>query len=177
MLSTSLRWGAISGGVMLVAAALSFLFIGRLDASTYGIAEIAGYTSIILGLAVIWFAVARRYSGDAAAASLWDRIRLGLGIAFVAGLIFAAFDTFYTLVLNPGFMQSYYDYYLSTLPVQSGPEYDRLVAELESQRAMFGSPLAIFFVMAVTVWAAGIVISVLVALIHKYLVGGRAKAA
>jgi hypothetical protein len=80
-------------------------------------------------------------------------------------------------VLNPGFMQSYYDYYLTTLPVQSGPEYDRLVAELESQRAMFASPVAIFFVMAATVWAAGIVISVLVALIHKYLAGGRARTA
>ncbi len=61
MLSTYLRWGAVSGGVMLVVAALGFLFIGRLDASTYGIAEIAGYTSIILGLAAIWFAVARRF--------------------------------------------------------------------------------------------------------------------
>lgn len=177
MLSTSLRWGAISGGVMLAAAALSFVFIGRLDASTYGVAEIAGYTSIILGLAVIWLAVARRFSGEAASAGLWDRIRLGLGITFIAGLIFAAFDTFYTFVLNPGFMQSYYDYYLTTLPVQSGPEYDRLVAELESQRAMFASPVAIFFVMAATVWAAGIVISVLVALIHKYLIGRRARTA
>ena len=68
MLSASLRWGAISGGVMLAAAALSFVFIGRLDASTYGIAEIAGYASIILGLAVIWLAVARRFSGEAASA-------------------------------------------------------------------------------------------------------------
>ncbi len=150
-----LKWGIISGALMTFLMLGSLLLVANNQAENMGIAELAGYAGMIAALAIILFAMHQRFRGRADRPSLWQRIIFGVGVAFVAGTIFAICDVIYTFMINPGFMDAYFQYYLTTLPVQEGPEYERLVEEAMMQREMYAQPFIVFLVMAATVWIIG----------------------
>lgn len=175
MLRVILKWGAISGALMSVFLLITYFAFPGLDGAQYQAAEIAGYVGMLVSLSVIYIAIASHFSAANAEASVWARVKLGLGVAFVAGIIFGIFDTVYVNLINPDFMQDYFDYYASQLPVASGPETDAARAELEAQFVFFSSPPLVFLVMAATVWAVGIPVSIASALAHKYFANRQEK--
>lgn len=170
-----LKWGGASGAVMTLFMLGSYMLVADNRVENMGIAEIAGYVAMIAALAIILFAMHQRFRVRTDHPSLWQRIIFGVGIAFVAGVIFAACDLIYTFVFNPDFMDAYFQYYLSNLPVQEGPEYDRLVEEAMAQREMYAQPVFVFLVMAATVWTIGLVISVLGGLGHYFWTKSKNK--
>lgn len=168
MLKVSLKWGVISGAVMTALLLISYFFFPENDPAYFDNAETYGYASMVASLAVIYLALGdKALRPDGKALSLWHKILVGSAASLVAGIIFGFYNLIYTTYMNPEFMNAYYDYYISQLPVQSGPEYDRMVTELEAQKAMFMAPVTQFSVMAATVVMIGIPLSVVLAFIHK----------
>jgi hypothetical protein len=96
-------------------------------------------------------------------------------VALVSGVIFGIFNVIYVTIIDPSFVENYFNYYLSQLPEQSGAAYQAQVKDLEAQKAFFGSPVMTFVVMGATVWMMGIPISLISAFIHRRF--GNKKAA
>lgn len=163
-----LKWGAIMGGVMVAILLVEYALYPELDPERFDSSETYGYAAIFASLAIMYMAMVEqdKASGETPP-TMWQRIMLGSGAAIVAGAIFGAYNVFYTEVLNPEFMDVYYDYYIAQLPVQSGPEYESMVADLEAQKAMFQAPSTQFLVMASTVIMIGIPMSVALAFVRK----------
>lgn len=170
---TALKWGGISGGIMTALLIVSYLLFPQNDPAYFSEAETYGYAAMILSLGVIYLAMAEFEAAAAAPVTVWQRILLGTLASLVAGAIFGLYNVVYSLWLNPEFLDSYYTYYISQLPEQSGPAYEAAVAELEAQKAMFMSPVTQFLVMGATVVMIGIPMSVGLALVRK-LRGARA---
>lgn len=168
MLKVSLKWGAISGAIMVALLLVSYFFFPENDPAYFDSAETYGYAVMIASLAVIYLAINEKsQESDGVPTSMWHKILIGSAVSVVAGIIFGFYNLIYTSYMNPEFMDAYYNYYISQLPVQSGPEFERMVAELEAQKAMFMAPVTQFSVMAATVVMIGIPLSVVLAFIHK----------
>lgn len=173
MIKDALRWGLISGVLMAVLFSISFVVWPLDNPENYAASEVAGYAGMVISLGVIYLAIAAHFR-DKPDAGVWPRVLLGLGVAFVSGVVFGLFDAGYVSLFDPGFIDRYYDYALSQMPQQSGPEYDAAVAEMEAQRDLFGNMPMLAVVMAATVWGIGIPITILAALIHTFLSRRRA---
>ncbi len=164
----ALKWGGISGAIMMAFLLASHILYPTTDPSHFDIAEVFGYAAMVVSLAVLYLAMQEleKTNGDIAT-TLWQRVLVGTMASLVAGVIFGLYNVAYSTVINPEFLDTYYNYYISQLPVQSGPEYERMVAELEADKAMFMHPFTQFTVMGSTVVMLGIPISVLLAFVHK----------
>lgn len=162
------RWGGTIGGVMVALLLVEHFFFPVTDPSQFDSSETYGYVAIFASLAIMYLAILdlEKKAGDDAP-TMWQKIMAGSGAALIGGAVFGLYNVFYTEVLNPDFMDSYYNYYISQLLVQSGPEYEQMVADLEAQKEMFQAPITQFGVMAATVVMIGIPMSVLLALLHK----------
>lgn len=167
MLKISLKWGGISGGIMVALLLISHFLFPTTDPAQFDAAEIYGYAAMVASLAILYMAILEMEKSGSPGPSQWQKILACSGAAVVAGFIFGLYNVFYTSVLNPEFLDTYYDYYISQLPVQSGPDYEEKVAALEADKAMFMSPLTQFLVMGATVVAIGIPMSVLLAFLRR----------
>ena len=167
MISAILKWGVISGGLMIALFTVTDTFMPPHDAASYQASEIAGYIGILVSLGVIYLAIAAYFPNEAAPDSFWARAKLGLGVALVSGIIFGVYNLVYVTYINPTFVDDYFNYYLSQLPEQSGPAYEAQVKELEGQKTFFASPLMSFLVMGATVWLVGIPVSLISAFVHR----------
>ncbi|PCI64747.1 MAG: hypothetical protein COB37_00180 [Kordiimonadales bacterium] len=169
MVKISFRWGLYAGGIMVAALLISNLLFPEPSAESYGLAEAFGYATIFASLGLIYLAMneaqKRNVEGNL---TLWQKIVLGVMVSAFAGVMFGIYNVVYTTYINPEFMESYYNHYISQIPVQSGPEYEAIVAQLEQDKAMFMHPVTQFGVMAATVLAAGIPVSVMLALVHSW---------
>ena len=163
-----LKWGAIMGGIMVAVLLIEYMLYPEPDPARFDSSETYRYAAIFASLAIMYMAMVEqdRLSGDTPT-TMWQRILLGSGAAVIAGAIFGAYNVFYTEVLNPEFMDVYYDHYISQLPVQSGPEFEQMVADLQAQKEMFQAPATQFLVMAATVIMIGIPMSVALAFVRK----------
>ncbi len=167
MTQVILRWGGIMGGVMVTLLLIEHFLFPMNDPGRYEMSEKFGYAAIIASLAIMYLAMIELEKRDGAPPTMWRKIIAGSGASLVAGSFFGLYNIFYSEVLNPEFLDVYYNHYISQLPVQSGPEYEQMVAELNAQREMFQVPGVQFLVMAATVVMIGIPMSVLLALLHK----------
>ncbi len=163
------KWGSIIGGVMVTVMLIEFAIVPNPEPEHFEFSETLGYATIVASLAIMFLAMneQERLAGDVPV-GMWQRILLGSGAAVVAGACFGLYNVIYSELLNPEFMDTYFAYSVSQLPVQSGPEFDRMSAELLEQKEMFKAPTTQFLVMASTVIMIGIPISVLMAFALKF---------
>lgn len=164
MLNAIFKWGSISGLIMVFVILIGNLLMGASSPENYGTSEIFGYTTMIVCLGIIYLGL---NEARETRVTLWQKIILGVGISAVAGAIFGIYNVIHTSYIDPAFIDNYFDYYISQLPMQSGPEFEAQLAELTSQKEMFSSPIMQFFVMASTVLLIGIPESIILAVLHK----------
>lgn len=169
MFNNILKWGVISGLIMIIIFYLSYLIFPLTNAAAYSNSEIMGYLGILIGVVIIYFAISEHFNAKNASQGIWPRILLGFGVAFVAGVIVGLYNVFYTLVIDPTFMADYLAFTISQIPTQSGAEYDQQVALLTQQMQTFDSVGMNFLIMAATVWLIGIPASFICAFTHKQL--------
>lgn len=134
---------------------------------SYTAQEIVGYASMVLALLFVYFGI--KYFRDKVnqgKLSFKQAFLIGLGISGITAIAFGLLDVLYVTVLNPDFMQDYYQNTLtqwqSTLPAEA---YAAKVAQLENQKAMFENPLILFLLMAMTVFTIGFIITLISSLI------------
>lgn len=164
MKNTILKYGLYSA-ITICALALAGWFLGKnLD---YSIQEVIGYTGMVVSLLFVFFGIKHfRDKENGGIVSFGKALLIGVLISLIAALAFGILDIIYIKYINPEFMADYYAHYVEeTKNTLTGEELKATLAELESQKEMFSSVSVNFFLMFLTVFMIGFIISLISALI------------
>jgi hypothetical protein len=167
MKKTVLRYGLLSTLTLVGISLYTWLTLG--PKSDYAVYEVIGYASMVLAMVFVFFGI-RHYRNKVnnGVLSFGRGLKVGVLIVLVPTLIFGVFDALYTTVINPGFMDSYYENQLSKAKQTLSPaDYELQVAEAKAEREMFGNPVVLFLVMSLTVFMIGMIATVISTLILK----------
>ncbi|WP_417237813.1 DUF4199 domain-containing protein [Bizionia sp.] len=164
MKSTVKKFGVYSSTLLIILFSFSFLIE---DYMNYTISEVFGYVSIILALSVIYFGIkSYRDTINNKTLKFSKGFKIGLLISVFTALTFGLINVVYTSFINPDFTTEYYNHSIETFrETLSDADFQAKLIELESQREIFGNPFFNFFLMALTVFVIGFIISVISSLI------------
>lgn len=128
--------------------------------------EIYGYLSILVALSFIFFGVrAYRNLECEGKITFFKGFGVGLLIALLPSILFGAYNVVYMLYIEPDFAEAYYQSAVAQMHIDySGAELATQLAEMEANKELFMSPVFNFFLMAITVFLIGIVVSVISAI-------------
>ena len=167
MKKTVIRFGTYASVIVVGVSLLFWLFSP--EKPNYSLAEIAGYASIILAMAFVFLGI--RYYRDHeknGSISFGEALKLGVLIALVPSLAFGIYNAIYTELLDPGFVDSYYQYTLDKMKADmTSEEFEAAAKKMESEKEMFANPVVGSVVMFLTVFLIGFVIAMISALILK----------
>ncbi len=163
MKKTITRYGIYS------AITISLLFIIALFAGKnldFGTQEIIGYASMVVSLSFVFFGIKHyRDKENHGAVSFSKALVIGILISLFAALAFGIIDIIYNY-LNPDFLTEYYDKTVEDMEANLPPaEFQEKLKEMEAQKALFSSPVMSFFIMSMTVFVIGFIMSLISALI------------
>lgn len=165
MKKTVIRYGLFSGLFMFLFFMVdSFLFAS----SNFDTREILGWVGIVLSTIFIFFGIKYyrdRYNNGLI--TFGKGMALGLLILIVPSLVFGIFNVVY-VALNPEFMDSYYAYQVSKIKASlPAAEAAVQIEQLAKDKEMFGSPAIQFFAMFLSVFAVGLIVTVISALVLR----------
>jgi hypothetical protein len=161
-----LRYGGYSVIFMVL------FFIGEMlvfaKKKDFNVQEIFGWIGIIISTMFIFFGI--RYYRDKhnnGSLSFGKGLQVGLLILLMPSLAFGIFNVIYVM-LNPEFMDTYYNFQVAQLK-ESLPagEAALKIQALEKDKEMFMSPAVQFFAMFFSVFAVGLVVTVISALVLR----------
>ncbi len=164
MKKTVIRYGTYGAISICVLFLLSWTLLSELPLGTQ---EVLGYASMIVSLGFVFFGIKhfRDHENDGKV-SFKKALTIGILISLITALVFGILDVIYTEVLNPDFMDTYYEQTAKNLEeTLSAEEFQVKLAELESQKEMFGNPIFTFLLMAMTVFVIGFIMSLISSLI------------
>ncbi|MEP2772116.1 MAG: DUF4199 domain-containing protein [Fulvivirga sp.] len=156
------RYGLYASAFLVTTGFLMFFTLGT-SPDNYKIGEILGYTSITLSLVFIYFGI-RQYRNEQLNGYIGfgQATKIGLLIALFPALAFGIYNLLYVEFLDPEFMDNYYQYQLQTMEASmSSQEFTSAKAQMETEKAMFMNPMTQFFVMFLTVWIIGLIITLI----------------
>ncbi|HEY0680038.1 MAG TPA: DUF4199 domain-containing protein [Chitinophagaceae bacterium] len=167
MKKTVLRYGLLSSLVIVILFFLAWLFFG--SDNNYASQEIVGYASIIVALLFVFFGIKHyRDHENEGKLSFGQGMKLGVLIVLIPSIAFGLFNVFYVLVLDPQFVEKYYQSQLDTMQkTLSAADFEIQRSKMESQRALFGNPAVNFILMFLTVFIMGVIVTVISSLILK----------
>lgn len=91
-----------------------------------------------------------------------------LSLFLADGLDFGTQEVIYVKYMNPDFMETYYASVLADLEASlPESEYQERARAMEAEKELFTNPLMNFFLMFITVFLIGLIMSILSALILK----------
>jgi len=166
MKKTVLRYGGYSVIFMVL------FFIGEMlvfaQKEDFKVQEIFGWVGIFISTMFIFFGL--RYYRDRVSdgsLSFGKGLKVGLLILLMPSLAFGIFNVIYVM-LNPGFMETYYNYQVTQLK-ESLPagEAALKIQAMEKDKAMWMSPAVQFFGMFLSVFAVGLVVTVISSLVLR----------
>ena len=174
MRKTIVRFGLY--GVVIMSIVLAISFIAFKDRHNWEVQEVIGYTTIILSLLFVYFGIRHwRDNYNSGLLTFGQGLKLGLLITLFPSIAFGLF-TWLEMVLDPGFMDQYYSYYVQKLKASTPPDkWQETLQKLEAEKEMFSSPLIQFAVMFLTVFLIGVVITVISSLILQRKVNSSQK--
>jgi len=127
---------------------------------------IVGYTSMVVGLSVIFFGI-KTYRDEYlnGAITFWGGLKIGLLISLVAALIYSASWEVYQVVADPDFIEFYKKCYLSEL--QSGgasaEEIAKATEEIDQMMVLYKNPILRVLMTMMEIFPVGLIISVIAA--------------
>ncbi|WP_303316885.1 DUF4199 domain-containing protein [Flavivirga abyssicola] len=164
MLSTIKKFGAYSaltGGLIFIGG---HFFDWNVDFATL---EVLGYISILASLSFVFFGIKHfRDQINNGVISFKRALLIGLVISAISGIVIGLLDVVYVTVINPDFVVEYKAYALEGMKnTLSANEFELKKAALEEQMELFANPIFTWAIMFTIVFAIGIIISLLSALI------------
>ena len=162
MKQITIKWGMISGLIMVGIPMITYLLIGG-GPETYRVGELIGYATIVLSLLLIFIAINEvRKLQPEQRIGFGKGLAIGLLVSAMAGSLFGIYNWIYMSFLEPEFLDQYYNYYIDQLreSKQAEAEIEQQILGFEQQRAMFSNPLFQFVVMFFTVFAIGVIVSI-----------------
>lgn len=159
-----LRYGSY-GAITICVLFLAAWFLA--DGQSYTVQESIGYAVMILSLSFVFFGIKQfRDTENSGKISFKKALTLGVLISLIVAAVFGILDVIYVEFLNPDFMEEYYARSIEQMRT-SMPEAEFKVklAEMEAQKSTFSNPLFTFFIMGMTVFVIGFIISLISSLI------------
>jgi hypothetical protein len=172
MQKLSLKWGLIAGLIMVGIPYTSYLLMGG-GPETFKLGEIIGYATIICSLLLIYVAINEyRLILANQQISFIQGLSVGLMVTGLAALMFGIYNVIYVEFLEPGFMDQYYNYYIEQISNSGQPqlEIDRQIKAFEEEKQMFMNIYLQFFIMFITVFVIGLLVSVFCAALQSRMV-------
>ncbi len=169
MKQTILKYGLLAGTIIVLIPSISGLIIGYGE-ETFATGEIIGYSTMIFSLMMIFVAVNKFQKQFPNEHTGFKQIFLiGAGISFIAGIMFGIYNVVHVLYIDPEFMNNYYEYSINNIKNSglSVKAVEQQIAEMESQKEMFMKPSVNFLLMFVTVFAIGLIVSIISGLFQK----------
>lgn len=164
MKKTILRFALYSSSTICILFLLSW-FLGK-DLS-HETQEFLGYASMIISLSFVYFGIRHfRDQQNNGTINLKKGLLLGVLISLLTALAFGSLDMIYIKFINPDFLAEYYSATIEKLQSTLPPDEFKLeLAKMESQKELFSSPIMNFFIMFLTVFIIGFIISLISAFI------------
>ncbi len=174
--SNIIKYGLIAGTIIVLIPVITGLIIGY-GPDTFKTGEIIGYSTMILSLMMIFLAVReyqKRHPNETVGFA--KIVGIGAGISFIAGFMFGIYNVIYVTYIHPDFMQEYYQYYLANIQNSGAPqaEIDAQIAKLEQEKSLFMNTTFNFFIMFLTVFMIGLVVSIISGLFQREASTGHA---
>ena len=161
MQSTVFRFGLYATLAILALSAIHFFIV--MPYASYETAEVAGYLTMILSMVFV-FAGIRHYRDHAnqGALSFLQGLKIGALIVLIPSVAFGLFDILYTQVLNPSWLDDYFNHAAEKLKASAPPDQlENKLKKLEEDKEMFGNPVYQFLLMAGTVFIIGIIATII----------------
>lgn len=134
--------------------------------------EIIGYATMIVALSFVFFGI-KHYKTHELNGEIDFKTAFIIGaiISLFTAIGFGIIDLIYITKINPDFVEQYLAYENSLIDARTNLTLDEIRFEklsLQKQSEAFKHPMTLFFVMTMTVFVIGIIISLLSAFIlHK----------
>jgi hypothetical protein len=160
-----LRYGLLSALFMTVFFLIDDIILH--DYLNFQVREIVGWVGIFLSTLFIYFGI--KYYRDRlnnGVVSFGEALKLGLLILVLPSLAFGIFNVIYVMA-NPEFLNTYYEVKLAEARALPPAEVQAAIAEVEKGREMFGNPGVQFLFMFLSVFAVGLIVTVISALILR----------
>lgn len=154
-------YGALVGGTIFL---VSHYFSSQMDMGTL---EIFGYASIIASLSFIFFGVKHyRDQQNNGLVSFGKALTIGLAIAAIVGLVIGILDIIYVVYINPDFGTEYVQYTLDQVKdTMTAQEFEAYKTQLIKEMELYDNPSFAGIFMFAIVFAIGIVVALISALI------------
>ena len=164
MKKTVIRYG-LYGALTICSLFLISWYV--LDDLSFTTQEVLGYASMVISLGFVYFGIKHfRDRENHGKVNFKKALTVGVLISLITAVAFGLLDVLFTEVLNPEFMEEYYEATVKSMRDSLPPdEFEVQLVEIESQKEMFSNPLFSFGLMAMTVFVIGFIISLISALI------------
>ena len=163
-------YGILGASILVGLNFVYFLLFGVV--SDFFLGEVVGYSAIVLSLSLIFFGI-KSYRDRQARGQLSfaKAFATGVGIALIPSLAFAIYNYIYFTILDPGFVEKYFEYSKKSIRESGAPEHE-IEAKLLAVDQMMADPfqsseLFQAAVMFATVFLIGVVISLVSSVILK----------
>ncbi len=170
MRATVIRYGLIGAGLWFSIWLLLFVLVKAGVIVSFDYAEIIGYTSMVLALSMIFFAlIHQRDHVNGGQLSFGQGLVLGLLISVIVSVVVGAVDVLHMFVLDPGMMDAYMEHQKAKWAADgmSSEAIAERMAAAQAEMEMIKNPVATFVLMFVTTLLIGILISVVSALLLR----------
>ncbi|MDB5693244.1 MAG: hypothetical protein JWO81_2307 [Alphaproteobacteria bacterium] len=163
MLKRILIYGAIAG--LIVGLPLSAIVLGAFGrAPEHGMA--IGYTIMLVGLSTVFVAI-KRYRDDELGGVIrfWPALGLGLGISFVAGIVYVIAWEASCAITHTDFAAGYADALIAQQKAAgvSGAALAKFTADMEHFKVQYANPLFRLPMTFIEIFPVGVLVSLVAA--------------
>lgn len=164
-----LRYGLYATAITVGIPFLMYLIMGKGDESDYKLGEIIGYSTILLSMIFVFFGIKKhRDENNGGNISFWEALKVGVLIAAIPAIAFGLYNLLYIEVLDPEFMDKYYQYYMDEAQATMNlEEFEAMKTKIEREKESFQSPIVQFGAMSLTVLIIGFIVSLISSIILK----------
>jgi hypothetical protein len=160
MLRTILIYGAIGG--LVVGLPLSVLTLTMSGQSMMHYGMLIGYLTMLIGLSAIFLAIKRHRDVDGGGViGFWPALALGLGISFVASVIYVIAWEVSCAIAHVDFAGAYARAMIAQQEAKgvSGAALARFKAEMEQFKVQYANPLYRWPMTFVEIFPVGVIVS------------------
>lgn len=168
MKKTAIRFG-LYGVYVIIALFVINWFITDGERGNFETGEIVGWTGIFLSVLFVFFGLKYyRDQKNGGRLSFGEGMKLGLLIILIPSLAFGIFNLLYVHVIDPGFMDAYYDYEVEKVRASAtGADLESKLNQMAKDRKFFENPVVPFFAMFFSVFLVGLIVTIISVLVLK----------
>ncbi len=164
-----LRYGLYSAGIMVGVFLFTFFFVAKESEMGFKIAEIVGYSTILLSMVFVFFGIKKhRDENKSGTISFGEALKVGVLIVLIPSIAFGLYNLFYIEVLDPNFMENYYQYTIEEYQASMEPaEFEAMKVKMEKEKEMFQNTFFQFVLMFLTVFIIGFIVALISSIVLK----------